>query len=86
MAMVSLGRERGLDLSPGAQPRLINTTVCKLPMRQDEAHGLAVGFDGLSADELRTLIDCAIKIEQARTGDVLSPTEYRNRFSGLEFD
>ena len=83
MAMVSLGRERGLDLSTVAKPSLIITTVVKLHM-MPEPNNVAVGFERLSPDEVRTLIDCAIKIEQARTGDVLSPTEYRNRFAGLD--
>ena len=47
-------------------------------------YNLGISFEGLSAEEVATLIDCSIKIEQARTGEVLSPTEYGNRFSGLE--
>jgi hypothetical protein len=76
MAMVSLDRDRFI------KPSLIKTTVLKLPA----IDRLAVGFEGLNADEVRTLIDCAIKIEQARTGDILSPTEYGNRFSGLDIE
>lgn len=66
-----------------AKPSLINTSVLKLMNRQPGLD-IAVGFEGLSTDEARSLIDFAIKLEQTRTGDVLSPTEYGNRFSGLD--
>jgi hypothetical protein len=69
----------GSRLSALAAPRLIDTHVCKL-LNGD----LAVGFEGLNSEEVATLIDCAIKIEQARTGEVLSPTDYGDRFSGLD--
>ena len=65
------------------KPRLINTTICKLPAC-GPSYDLAVGFEGLNSTEVATLIDCAIKIEQARTGEILSPTEYGDRFSGLD--
>ena len=70
-------------MRPIVQLRLINTTICKLPMCSGD-HDLAVGFEGLNSMEVATLIDCAIKIEQARTGEILSPTEYGDRFSGLD--
>ncbi len=65
------------------QVRLIETLIHRLPAQMSD-RDLAVGFAGLTRDEVATLIDCAIKIEQARTGDVLTPTEYGNRFSGLD--
>lgn len=79
--MASLGP--GLKINDFANPQAITTTIIKLPHFNTERN-LAVGFEGLTADEARTLIDMSIKIEQARTGDVLSPTEYGNRFSGLD--
>jgi hypothetical protein len=73
------------DLRFAVKPSLITTKVFKLPVF-NPGHGLAVGFEGLNAEEVATLIDCAIKIEQARTGEVLTPTEYRDRFSGLDLN
>lgn len=75
-----------LALSASVTTQMIKTTVERLPPTSGSGYDLAVYFSGLSADEMRTLVDCAIKIEQARTGNVLTPTEYRNRFSGLDFD
>jgi hypothetical protein len=74
------------DLSSIAKPKLIGVCMLKLPpaMHHDPDHDLAISFDGLNSEEVRTLIDCAIKIEQARTGDVLSPTDYGERFTGID--
>jgi hypothetical protein len=70
-----------LDQLP--KPNVISVSVIKSAVF-DPDHNLGVGFNGLSAEEVRTLVDCAIKIEQARTGDVLTPTEYGNRFAALD--
>ena len=66
------------------KPQLIKTHVLKLLTACSPSYDIAVSFRGLNAEEVATLIDCAIRIEQARTGEVLSPTEYGNRFSGLD--
>lgn len=47
---------------------------------------LTLRIERLTPDEARDIIAKVIELEQRRTGDVLSPTEYGNRFSGLEFD
>jgi hypothetical protein len=67
----------------------IKINVIKLPIWQSRSadggyRNLAVSFNGLTRDEVATLVDAVIKIEQARTGNVLTPTEYGNRFSGLD--
>jgi hypothetical protein len=74
------------DLNSIAKPKLIGVCMLKLPpaMHDDPNHDLAISFDGLNSEEVRTLIDCAIKIEQARTGDVLSPADYGERFTGID--
>lgn len=66
-------------------PRVIKTSVFRLPP-SNVNYDIVVGFEGVTVEEARLLIDFAIKLEQTRTGDVLSPTEYGNRFSGLDFD
>lgn len=66
----------------GLLPDKIKTEI----LRRPESGDIVVVFEGLTADEARTMIDMAIKLEQARTGDVLTPTEYGNRFSGLDLD
>lgn len=75
-------------LSDALMTKKITTNMMRLPPAsvQGSDRDIAITFEGVTADEARTLIDCAIKIEQARTGDVLTPTEYRNRFSGLDLD
>ncbi len=78
-------RDLGLRLDQLVKSDAIKAHILKLPVFAD-GRNLSVTFELLSADEVRTLIDTSIKIEQARTGDVLTPTEYGNRFSGLEFD
>lgn len=75
-------------LSDMLMTKKITTRILRLPpaVVQGSDRDIAITFDGVTADEARTLIDMAIKIEQARDGDVLTPTEYGNRFSGLDFD
>lgn len=77
-------RDLGLRLDDLAKAGAIKTHILKLPVFNPDDRNLAVSFEGLSPDEVRTLIDASIKIETARTGDVLTPTEYGNRFSGLD--
>lgn len=72
-------------LALGLLPDKIRTDIFRVANAGLE-RDLSVSFTGLTRDEASVLIDAAIKIEQARNGDVLTPTEYRNRFSGLDFD
>lgn len=74
----------GLKINDFANPHAVTTRILKLPPRSGTERDIAIIFEGVTAEEARTLIDMSIKIEQARTGDVLSPTEYGNRFSGLD--
>jgi hypothetical protein len=71
------------EMASTINPNLIKTTAFLLPGRLGP-DAVAVGFEGVTVEEARALIDFVIKLEQARTGDVLSPTEYGNRFSGLD--
>ena len=65
----------------------IKTTLLRM-VENGSDRNVAVGFEGLTRDEARIIIAKVIEIEQARGGAqaILSPTEYANRFSGLEFD
>lgn len=71
----------------GLLPDKIRTEVFRQAERAAaNERDIALVLSNITADEARTLIDCAIKIEQARNGDVLTPTEYGNRFSGLDLE
>lgn len=79
-------QDLGLRLNELAKSGAIKTHIFKLPMMTiGGERDLAVRFEGLSRDEVETLIACMLKIEMARPGaEVLTPTEYRGRFSGLD--
>lgn len=72
-------------LDARARSGAMKTHIDRLP-EFATARNLRYTVEGLTSDELQSLIMKVIEIETARTGDVLSPTEYRNRFSGLDID
>ena len=79
------GQDGSFMPSPIVKPRLIKTKLLK-PETPDWPDHYGLSFAGLTQPEAIALIDCVIKIEQARTGEILSPTECGDRFLGLDLD
>ena len=78
-------RDLGDRLDALARNGAIKTHVMRMVEKGTERN-VALGIEGLTANEARDIVVKVIEIEQARTGDILSPTEYANRFSGLDFE
>ena len=70
----------------GRLPERVKVEIYRMADAAPE-RGMSVIVDGVSNYEARSIIDHVIRLEQARgEREVLTPTKYGNRFSGLDLD
>jgi len=70
----------------GRLPERVKVEIYRMANAAPE-RGMSVIVDGVSNYEARSIIDHVIRLEQARgEREVLTPTKYGNRFSGLDLD